>query len=256
MKSNEYTRIENPVNEVKAIYIDRLRSFLGLPHTINENIGIYSPTIKEIGEIGFIEYNVKLNLCLFDKEKILLQLFNLDEALFLTIKDAPDYSVLTDHPVIRNHIADALSFFFKEKVSFSEKTLTFNVDNCEVVSNDNYLEIARIIKELNGISTNETELKPTSNKANQLLQKMLVYSNTQDQKNNYLELKDILSILCSARGNGINIFNVADLTVYQVYEQFERVNVKESFDRMLPIWANGHLSKDSKMPEWITKTKL
>lgn len=89
-----------------------------------------------------------------------------------------------------------------------------------------------------------------------MLKKMKAFESKQTSNDEGLDLKDICSILCSAPDNGINILNIGDLTIYQVYEQFERLNIKEKHDRLLPVWANGHLGDKEKLPEWIIKTKL
>lgn len=238
--------------------IDRLTAFLGLPYKLNEHTSIYSPTIRDIANEGYIEYTIKLHLSSFQKERILLDLFNLDRATFSTIENENDFDVLTDHPIIIHHISSALSFFCKENIHFDESSSSFITDDQQVVVNkDNYTQISSIIKELNGIADSKaTKVTPNSNKAKQLLEEMMKFEKNEPKADDGLELKDILSILCSAKGNGINIFNVMDLTIYQVYEQFERMNVKENHDRLLPVWANGYLPETKTLPEWITKTKL
>lgn len=244
--------------EVDNLIIDRLSAFLGLPYKLNEYVSIYSPTIREIALEGYIEYMIKLQLSSFQKEKILLDLFKLDQDTYSSIENEDDFDVLTNHPTIAHHISSALSFFCKSNVHYDELSASFVTDNEKIVVNkDNYSHISSVIKELNGITDIQaSNLKPRSSKAKQLLEKMMAFEKKESKTDDGLELKDILSILCSAKGNGINVFNVMDLTIYQVYEQFERMNVKENHDRLLPVWANGYLPETKTLPEWIIKTKL
>ncbi|QWU13401.1 hypothetical protein SAMN04487895_10367 [Paenibacillus sophorae] len=238
------------------VEINRLDAFLGNPYMLN-GIKIYSPTIKEVSNIGQETYYCHLVLSSFDKEKILIDLLKFDIHKYEQICNGNDYEVLTSHPGIRDYITESLSFFTKEDVKFEPATNSFQIGEMGFIDINNYVDVANVIRELNGnLSQEQNNLKPSTNKAKQMLEKMMAFSKKQESKEDYLDLKDIISILSSAPDNGITIFNVGELTIYQVYEQFERVNLKESFIRLLPVWANGHLDKDSKLPEWITKTKF
>ncbi|OMD67469.1 hypothetical protein [Paenibacillus odorifer] len=236
--------------------INRFDSFFGKPKNWN-GVNIYSPTMLEISDIGEEKFYIYLIFASFNKEKILHGLFGFNNEDYMRYESENDYDVLVSHPTILQHICDSLSFFVKKNVEFDFHGNSFCIDNVMFFNKDNYIEVIKIIQELNGSTTKEENaLKPSNNKAKQMLEKMLAMSKKQENKEDYLDLKDIVSILCSAPDNGINIFNVGNLTVYQVYEQFERVNIKETHNRILPVWANGNLDKDGKLPEWITKTKL
>jgi hypothetical protein len=239
--------------------IDRLRTFLGLPYVANNGVKIYSPTVNEVSHVGELDYIVNLALCSFDKERVLLDLFRIDEQLYASVLNENDYDVLTDNPTIVNHICNALAFFVKDEVLYDIKRSVFTCNNTDFVAKDNYEKIAEIISQLNCSVSKNQGSKPTfkNDTAKMKFMKLLeLRKKYQKQDENALELKDILSILCNSEGNGISIFNVGELTIYQVYEHFERLNLKESHKRTLPVWANGHLGKDDKLPEWVTKTKL
>lgn len=236
--------------------IDRLRAFIGMPQIIHNGIKIYSPTIKEICEIGEIEYLIKLSLVSFDPSKI-YSLFGIDTSL-ISSNGLSDYeAVIGTHPMVLNHICESLEFFTKEIVTY--QNTHFYCNGLEFINNDNYKQVTSIILELNGHKSEETKqpMKFKNKRAKELYEKMNNIIEQQTSKaDDGLDMKDVLSILCNAEGNGINIFNVSDLTVYQMYEQFERLNLKENHKRILPVWANGHLSDSDKLPEWIIKQKL
>ncbi|ASA21821.1 hypothetical protein [Paenibacillus donghaensis] len=237
--------------------ISRLDAFLGNSCEWN-NIDFCSPTIREISSIGESVYYSHLILASFDKERILLDLFNFDKDKYETMKNEDDFDVLVSHPTIVQYICDSLSFFINKPVNFDTHTFCFIVDNQPLCNKDNYMELSSVIKMLNGSdSEKKKETKFSSSKAKELLEKrnaMLKKINKNSDDN--LDLKDVLSILCVAEGNGINVFNVKELTIYQVYEHLERMSLKDSFNRILPVWANGHLGEKGQMPEWIKKTKL
>jgi hypothetical protein len=237
--------------------ISRLEAFSGRPCKFNKLL-VYSPTVNDILDVGEETYYYHLIFTSFNKEKILLELFNLDKEKYENVKDENDYDVLVSHPSIVQYICDSFSFFLRKNVTFSSGNNSFISEEQTVCSRDDYEKLSFVINQLNGA---EKEKKKKTNfsssKAKELLEKrneMLKKINKDSDDG--LDLKDILSILCVADGNGINIFNVLDLTIYQVYEHLERMSLKESFDRLLPVWANGHLGEKEKLPEWIKKTKL
>ncbi|WP_440118463.1 hypothetical protein [Paenibacillus sp. QZ-Y1] len=236
--------------------IDRLQAFLAQPTKFNGSVNIYSPTMDEISNVGYEEYMLKVQFSLFNKEKILIDLFNLSDEDYDLIKETSDYDILTDHPNLKDYMTDSLSFFARSPVIFDELSNSFKVDGVEFVNKDNYQDYSLVIKQLNAMDMgSEQETKKTA-KAKAFQDRINFFKKKTQKKEDVLEIKDILSILCNAGNNGINIFNVGSLTIYQVYEQFERLNIKESFNRLHPVWANGHLGENTKLPEWIKRTKL
>lgn len=234
---------------------NRLNYFLGKPVEVN-GVKIYSPTIDEIVQIGEIKYNIYLSIATFNKEVVYKSLLNLDDSQYDEIADEDAYDLFILPIPIRNELINALNFFTHEQVEFDYKDLSFKVGNKKFINKDNYLEVANIIKESNGILEEEKRIKFKGHKAKLIYEKLKqLREKYKKDDGNTLELKDMLSILCNADGNGINIFNVGKLTIYQVYEHFERLNIKEKHTRLLRVWANGYLSKDEQLPEWIVKTK-
>ena len=239
--------------------MDRLKAFLGLPYPLAPGINLYSPTINEIGVIGHVDYMINVQLSLFNKKKILLDLFGIDEEVYNKIENEDDYSVLIDHPDIRNYIAKALSFFVKDDVVFKTESQSFYVAEKEFINKTNFQSVASIIRKLNAVPDDIGPGELRSNKPNsktaKLLEEMKSFEKKISSGDDEMELKDICSILCIAPDNGINIHNIGDLTIFQVYEQFERMASKDEFNRALPIWANGHWDSKEKFPEWIKRTK-
>lgn len=236
--------------------IDRLSLFLGTPYTLESGIKIFSPTVNDISMIGYQDYMLKLSLCSFDKNTILSDLFGVSNDEINGISEVDNFDILTSEKVIRDHIASSLSFFVHGEVIFNSIYQAFMLEDKVLIAKSNYIEIVEVINQLNCNEQDTKKFKATSSKAEEMLKKMMMFEKKQKKKDDGIDFKDMLSILCTANGNGIDIFNIRNLTVYQVYEQFERLTTKDSFDRALPVWANGHLGKDDQIPDWIKKTKL
>ncbi|ALS22309.1 hypothetical protein IJ22_19350 [Paenibacillus naphthalenovorans] len=238
---------------------NRLRYFLGKRPVKIKNVNIYSPTIDAIDDIGEIQYNIYLAVATFNKEVVFKNLFNLSSENYEEIENEDAYELFVSIPAIRDVLKNALCFFTRENVEFDSILFAYVANNQVIIDKENYVEVSNVISELNGIVEEKNKsVKFKNKKAKELYEKreklrVKYKKNTTDDS---LGLKDILSILCNADGNGVNVFNVGQLTIYQVYEHFERLNIKEQHTRLLRVWANGYLSKDDKLPEWITKSKL
>lgn len=115
-------------------YDRKITGFLGLPHQFSENIKIYSPTINQISSIGYMNYMINLHLTLFDKQRILVDLFNLDQEVWTKIQDESDYDVLVESEAVRKHICNALSFFVRDEVDFDQTKSIFCVSGHEFIS--------------------------------------------------------------------------------------------------------------------------
>ncbi|ATF13691.1 hypothetical protein A616_17385 [Brevibacillus brevis X23] len=231
--------------------MDKLQMFLGMPFSTDTNCKIKSPTVRSIAEIGEGMYNFYLSLASFNKDELVKALFNPSFEEMKEIQEYDDYNFLISTPLL-SELERALSFFTGSNVIFLNDM--FLIDGLTLVSLDNYKEISRVVQELNGIQ--EKEKPKFSNKTAEKNYYLMLEMEQKYNSNESLSLKDICSILCNAEGNGINVFNIGDLTIYQLYEHFERLSVKESHRRMLQVWANGHLKDDIKLQDWLVKTKL
>lgn len=237
---------------------NRLRSFLGNRPIYFNGVGIYSPTIDEIDEIGENLYYTYLTIATFDKETILKKIFKVSDEDYADVENESSYLILTAIPSILEELKKSISFFIKEEVEYKDGNFLFTEG--KFLDNSNYSEFVRLIKLQNGIGNEEKkQIKFKNNKAKEMYEKLLRLRGKHKKKesDDELTLKDMLSILCNADGNGINIFNVGQLTVYQAYEQFERLGIKEQHKRLLRVWSNDRrLGENDKLPEWLVKSKL
>lgn len=233
------------------MFMDKLRLFIGMPIISELECKVFSPTIRSIAEIGEGLYHYYLSLATFNKDSVIEALFKPTMEQREDIRQYDDYEFLITTPLVQD-IEKALSFFTNGEVNFYEDT--FYVDDHLFVSKQNYQEVSSLIQEMNGIKEKEKpKFRNKKAEENYYLQQEMERKYNSDSS---LSLKDICSILCNAEGNGINVFNIGHMTIYQVYEHFERLSVKESHRRMLQVWANGHLKEDVNLQEWLVKTKL
>ncbi|OME55386.1 hypothetical protein BSK59_12970 [Paenibacillus odorifer] len=240
---------------------NRLSLFLGCS-TLFNGVRIYSPTIKEIESISEVQYQVYLSLATFNKEKILQVLLSIPQEEYDEIEYEDSFEILTENSELVRHISEAISFFLKTDVVYDEKSKTFFVkqddEYLSFLNIDNYTEFAEALLIANGSENDKKPPLKFKNKRSEIMFKEMakLRKKNNERKTDTIELKDILSILCNYKGNGINIFNVHQLTIYQTYEHFERLGLQYQRDALLPVWANGYLKEGTKLPEIIIKTKL
>lgn len=202
-----------------------------------KNIGRIHPlTLREIGEIGEDKYNQYLSLLTLDKEVLEeREDINLDKINSLDILAGNSHYDRN----FRRNIEEGLSIFFKEEVAFIEDYFIFHVGKIEeerFIHRENFNEIVKILKLQNNIRDRvKTNIK-TSKKA-QLLSKKRDMGRkliSPARGENSITLSDLISVM------GVftkNLSTVLDMTIFQLYDQYERFikreNYKSSFDMYL-----------------------
>lgn len=233
----------------------KLQTFLGKGVPIAGGLSLFSPTIAEIAELGEDTYHLYYHLATFNTEILhSLNLLSSDHLPLESDEFQDGYSTFTSLTALAEWVAQALSFFCRQEISYYPAGAFFYHDQTKLMVRENNAELVSIIKMLNGVKE-EKKVVFRNHRARKLYEKLQnVRKKTKEEES--LELKDLLSILCQAEGNGIDIFNVGRLTIYQVYEHFERLTMKENHKRLLGVWANGLLKENHPLPEWMVKSKL
>jgi hypothetical protein len=234
----------------------KLTMFLGKPVRFTENVNIYPITVDEIEQMGESQYALHLMFATFNRKRI-IDVFKISNPMISDEDD--DYDVLTNalSYEICDLIARSLSFFVRQEVFYDGEFSCFRTNDFAIVSRDNYVLFRDVIRKQNCLDEKkEPEPKFRNEKARQYWLKS-EEARLRRLARDGLQLKDLLSILTYDYGNnGINIFNVGDLTVYQMYERWERLNLKDKHSQMVQVWANGLLQDTSLLQEWMIKTKI
>lgn len=165
-----------------------------------------------------------------------------------------------DAPLLSN-LMEALSFFLCEKAVYShqQRGITFlNTSGKESAAvgflpNKQYLELADVVLQRNYISGRTSEefsnvKNKTALKIMQKINKGRMKSKHRGKSDPAMELANLISSV-SARHPSIQILNIWNLTVYQLYDLFFRMQENSIFDIMMTstaVWGNDgdrfHLS--------------
>lgn len=232
---------------------------------------IVSPTLREIQRINYNVYQSYLDV-LLTNISIYYEFINSKGNMYLSHIDAESrevmiaikkkYETLSEEekhsvsffniavvdPIYRERLLSAFNFFIKEDVVWSEEDSAMLVlksvgeDKSEpvgVIYGENYEAIADIILQKSGINKSDEYgdgLKTKNKAALKILNKLKSASKKGKGKqtgDKRLALPNIISSL-AAHSKSLNMINIWDLTVYQLYDQFSR----QQFDDMYNINAS------------------
>ena len=214
-----------------------------IPIPLKDICFIHSLTIKEI---------------LFDIDKYELMLSNLIIEIKDIVPDAKDtenihtfdiliYNILQDKKGdYCKYILDAIKTFIKEDVSFvftpSEdldnipNSAYFSIGNqekpeeCRFLGKKDYDEFKYILKKSNNINDKEVEeeYKPLNSRAQEILDKINKGKAKIAKRKGELHLTDIVSSIVAK--NSLNLIDVMEYNIYQVYDILSRIQMIEEFE--------------------------
>lgn len=204
---------------------------------------IFSPTLRRIAQIGAETYNFYLSLLLAD-EKTLFS----DDAMIDFLKNA-------------------LAFFFKEEIFYYSDERCFIVTNnaasvitdiealsggrklsdtdiVGVITGDNFSQICDLILQLNNIKRRDEDISKVKNKKALDILKKIQKGRAEKQKNKKadknMEIANIISAVAN-RHPSLNMINIWDLTIYQLWDAFARLSNNSIYDiqsMSVAAWGN------------------
>lgn len=158
---------------------------------------------------------------------------------------------------------NAISFIFRDKVNICDRGFYVGeLRQNKIINNTNYHELSEIIKVQNCLTKPNSKLiqdNPGSEKARELLEKrrqlrekLNKIKNKDNENGEPLTFSDLISILCS-NGNGINIFNVWDLSYYAFNDQFNRMKMFEDYQVDIRSILAGADPKEVDIKHWMSR---
>lgn len=242
----------------------KLKLFGGLP-IIARNYGSIKPlVVREILDYGYSNYLKNLNLLALDKHEIFKDVSE-DELKKISMLDFILYSGEND---ILMDLEQSLSLFLNGEayVDKSDSCVYVKIseDDIRVVNRNNYENIVDVLKwqnYINKFSEKETDEPPMDEKARKFKERMKMLNKKveeikkkrnelEEDDDNLLDFHNILSSLAS-KSYSINELNIMDLTVYQVYSKFKRLDILDKYEINIKSMLAG--AKDVKLKHWSSK---
>ena len=218
-------------------------------------------TIGEIvDDIGYERYVELLSLLLINKNRI-IHLFDNDE---FKNKLRNFDLFLMDDGLVEKLVEFFKVFLKKDDVKFFKDIMNIVVtdeDRNEIVINrDNYDDLVNVLRLMYWVQEEKKEeYKPANKKAEEFIKKL-------EEKNKaYAKVKtkvgkslfDVISGVAWKAPN-MNIFEIWDLTIYQLYDAYYRIDVIDEYDRFFTGVYSGAIDTkkvDMKNYDWTKKLK-
>ena len=214
---------------------------------------IYPLTIDEIFKIGMTKYNQYLSLLTITTEDILTMLdTKTDERI-----DAFDFLLLNAliNEEFQKDILAALSLFFKDTVNICEEGYFYvgHINDCRCLNIANYGLLTDVLKYQNCIESKQ-EVVAKNDKQREFMKQLKEAKAKYNKLNSVdvnLELANIISSVC-AKHPSINLFNICNLTMYQVINQFKRLNMIDEYFINVDSLMHGATQDDVKLTHWAS----
>lgn len=224
------------------------------PAPVNiENVGgIISPTLKDISSIGINTYQYYLTILQMDLKTYFTLIGQAEEFEQLSDEDKMSlniFDLLTMSTPSIDLLQNILNFFFKENVIYSSEHKIFFVQSEDevigTITKEHYPEICDLICQRNRIQSNHEEdlSKVKSKKALEIMNKLKkgrAEKSKQASADKNMELGNIISAVAN-KSQSLNIINIWDLTVYQVWDCFSRLSNNSIYDiqsMSVAAWGN------------------
>jgi len=225
---------------------------------IIEGIKIKPLTLKEIvDDIGYDEYSRLLRVLGVDKSM-------LSEAPKDVLDQIENFDIfISDSNLMTLLIAFLKKILKHESVFFIEENQNIEIrydDNLAWITRYNYDKIAKLLRKMYCIQfEKEQEYNPFNDKARELIEKIKKKNKELDRiKKNQGEDVTLISIISGVawKSTNTNIFDVFNLTVFQLYDAYYRLEIVDNYDNtMAGIYAGTIDAKKTNMKQltWVKR---
>ena len=237
-----------------------LRLLAGMTIDIN-NLGVLTPLkLKEITNIGESNYNELLSVLLIDKSNI--EGLNDQEICNLELLMVYSYQNIE----FREKVLKSLKLFLGNEFFMSNEGLFY----CRKLISDNYGlfvyknlvldkdpfdDFQYVLKKANHIENKkEDEIIPGNERARKFMEKLKL-SKQNIKKPETMNLHSIISGI-AWKSNNTNIINIFDLTIYQLYDAYHRLENIDNYHYTLSGLYAGTVDGKNINLSKITWTKI
>lgn len=236
----------------------QLKTLANMPYILDD-IKIYPLSLNQISEITYSKYIKYLNILYIEKEQLVHPSY---------IDQIPESIVIYDI-IFELFKEDDICIFFIEalKLFLGADEITYvdgelYVDKTKMTI-ELYHQILEVIKIQNMHKTDKSDnFNPKNERVRLLKEKMMKNKlRIQELKKNSdsdaeeLSFVDLISIL-SSNANGINIFNVFDLNIFQFNDQFNRMKLLDDYEVNIQSLLHGADPQKIKLKHWISKSQF
>lgn len=223
------------------------------------DIKSYYEIMDKMGEMYFVHYSSE------QKDKILSIRREYESMTEEQRKQISFFSILVFDEILRDNVIEALNFFMLDLIIFSKELQMFFTYNYDVpedyskptgyINQNNYEFVIDVILQRICVEKQEhiEDVKVKNKTAARLLEKIKQGNKKKQKKQDKkMELANLISALASHSKN-LNIVNIWDLTVYQLYDQFRRQMLEDYYEinsSHIAAWGDSENKFDS--TSWLS----
>lgn len=227
--------------------------------------GIISPKLRDIASVGIHTYQHYLSILLMDIKTYFSLIGQEEQFLQLSEEEKTGihiFDLLTANRQTAALLQDILNFFIEEEVTFLAEQRVFLIQNGDTVigtiSTEEYPTVCDIICQRCCITSHAQEdlSKIKSKKALEILKKIRKgrsenAHHTKADAN--MELGNIISAVAN-KSHSLNIINIWNLTVYQIWDCFSRLSNNSIYDiQSMSVAAWGNKDNHFDAASWFKR---
>lgn len=224
------------------------------------------PTLKDIVSIGYRRYSYLVGLLTIDVSK------ETGDAEVAKLFNGFDVIATSKDEEIKKDLVEAVKFFFSEEknVRYSKEFNRVEIGRVKIpfekdraIDRENYDQIRAIVELvacIKPVGVGSNDYNPESEKARQIIEKLRASkekirkqkaSSRSDDDSEDMDVSDMISAV-SAMSNSLNIKSIWDITMYQLIDQYKRLEIISQYDfSMNAIFHTGKVD----IKHWSSKIK-
>ena len=208
-----------------------------------------------VDDLGFDKYVELLGILGFDKSKFK------DEILEDEYDKLTNYDFFLAHEQLMDALLDFLRTFLNyENIFYNSEyqSIIFDGEDSVFVNRDNADKIINVFRKMYNIQIEkEPEYNPVNDRARAIIEKIKkkneIYANLYKEED--IDLNSIISGV-AWKSTNTNIFNVFDLTIYQLYDAYYRLEIVQNYYNTMTGLYTGNIDGKTVNPKkisWIKK---
>lgn len=217
----------------------------GIDLKFDENLQIKNPKLSEIFEVGYEKYSLYVTLITSSPYDLMVELNDIG----IDFESVTHYQLFWNFYHSQDIYKEALHYFTGHhfEVVKDEKENVMLVNEKCMIDEFKFNDIVYFLKRINHLS-----LKQEYNPGNKTALLYLMEQKRKAQKRRIgkekINIESIISSVAWYSNNGVNIFNIFDLTISQLYDGYFRLNRIDNWrNTMIGMYTGNISSKDIKL---------
>lgn len=220
-----------------------------------EDVGyIRSPKLRDVIKLGYSDYMDSLSSLLFDKSRI-SGLGEVSESAFVLVCY---FFMQNDH--FRSSFANGIKLLLHKEIELVEVEGVpyFDLGDGLTLHEGNFHRFQEIVKMANKaeLANEKEDYIPGNSKAKEMIEKLMKGKANKPAKKPVINLHSIISGLSWKSTSGIHIGNIFELSIYQFYDGYYRLENIDHYNSVVTGIYTGNIDAKKINMQEINWTKI